>query len=293
MNTRLFSSKIFLIICSIGMDAVLVLGADITSFLIRFGQSTGPFPRPNFTAYLNLMLPPAKDGKRTGRVVVSASLKSALKGTVSLSGGAVAITPDTFEVDLSPGELEAFEADVRASADKKNEFVMIKATLTTADRSLCTQVPYSIPRPVYSKYRTSMPKVEAEAFTAQGGGSVQKRSDKEHVSAQCLSHWDKEGHWLEWKFPAPKEGRYELIFRYSATREARREVTVDGRRLGVLEFSATGGFGDNGKDWKEQAFRNFHKTGKLGLSAGEHVLRVTNIGNTSMNLDFIGYHRID
>jgi len=39
------------------MDALLVLGADIISFLIRFGQSTGPFPRPNFTAYLSLLLP--------------------------------------------------------------------------------------------------------------------------------------------------------------------------------------------------------------------------------------------
>ncbi len=57
MNKRAFPSKIFLVICSIGMDALLVLGADIISFLIRFGKTTGPFPRPNFTAYLQLLLP--------------------------------------------------------------------------------------------------------------------------------------------------------------------------------------------------------------------------------------------
>lgn len=57
MNKRNFPSKIFLVICSIGIDAILVLGADMTSFLIRFGHATGPFPRPNFTAYLKLLLP--------------------------------------------------------------------------------------------------------------------------------------------------------------------------------------------------------------------------------------------
>ena len=57
MNKRAFPSKLFLIICSIGIDALLVLGADVVSFLIRFGHTTGPFPRPNFTAYLSLLLP--------------------------------------------------------------------------------------------------------------------------------------------------------------------------------------------------------------------------------------------
>jgi len=57
MNKNTFPSKITLVICSIGMDAILILGADIISFLIRFGHVTGPFPRPNFTAYLELLMP--------------------------------------------------------------------------------------------------------------------------------------------------------------------------------------------------------------------------------------------
>ncbi len=57
MNNREFPSKVLLVIGSLGMDAALVFCADITAFLLRFGRGQGPFPRTNFTAYLQLLLP--------------------------------------------------------------------------------------------------------------------------------------------------------------------------------------------------------------------------------------------
>lgn len=57
MNKQPFPSKILLVISSIGMDALLVLSADIAAFFIRFGHAEGPFPRPNFAAYLKILGP--------------------------------------------------------------------------------------------------------------------------------------------------------------------------------------------------------------------------------------------
>lgn len=57
MNKRIFPSKEFLIILSIFVDAFLVFAAELTAFFFRFGPETGPFPRVNFSAFLQILIP--------------------------------------------------------------------------------------------------------------------------------------------------------------------------------------------------------------------------------------------
>jgi len=57
MNKRIFPSKEFLIILSIFIDAFLVFAAELTAFFFRFGLETGPFPRVNFSAFLQIAIP--------------------------------------------------------------------------------------------------------------------------------------------------------------------------------------------------------------------------------------------
>jgi exopolysaccharide biosynthesis polyprenyl glycosylphosphotransferase len=57
MNRKNLTSKLVLILSSLIIDALLVLGAEIAGFFLRFGLTEGPFPRPNFTDFLRLLLP--------------------------------------------------------------------------------------------------------------------------------------------------------------------------------------------------------------------------------------------
>ncbi len=242
---------------------------------------------------VNLTLLKTDKGVRQCRVVVSAPLTGGLQGTVKLNGGRLKLTPDTFSVDLMPGQLQSFEAEVSGDLPKDAPAVnYLEAVLETPAGTLRTVTPANIPNPPAGKYQSALPKVEAEAFTGQGGGQVQVRTDKVNVSDRAISHWDSEGHWLEWKLNLPEAGRYELVIRYCTAGEAQRDVTLDGQTLGRLVFSETGGLGDYAGDWQELKVDGFSTQPQLTLSAGEHLLRLTNVAGTTLNLDFIAYRKI-
>ncbi|MBT3380597.1 MAG: hypothetical protein HN742_10275 [Lentisphaerae bacterium] len=233
------------------------------------------------------LLPKTDDKRRRCRVVVSAPLNTALQGTLALSTGST-----TFAVDLKPGELTSFEADVHGELPEKVPLTFLDATLSTAEGQLRTRVPVSIPKPPPGTYKSSLPRVEAEAFSGQGGGNVKVRADKANVSGRAFSHWDAAGHWLEWTLDLAEAGRYELVFRYCTPGKAIREVAIDGKGLGQLTLPGTGGFGDTKGDWLEQPFNTFPEAKVLRLQAGKHILRVTNVNDTAMNLDFIGFRKM-
>ncbi|OGV62783.1 MAG: hypothetical protein A3K19_07605 [Lentisphaerae bacterium RIFOXYB12_FULL_65_16] len=242
---------------------------------------------------VNLTLLPQAEGKRRARVVVSAPLDASLQGTLAVDGGPIKAQPGPFAVDLKPGQVQAFDVELDGTIPPEaSDATELTATLQTERGPLCTRVPMNIPKPPPGKYQTSLPKVEAEAFSGQGGGEVKVRADKANVSGQAISHWDSNGHWLEWKLKLPEAGRYELVFRYCASGPALRDAAIDGRPMGQLALPATGGFGDYGGDWMELAFAKFTDIPALDLEAGEHVLRITNVKDTSLNLDFIGYRKV-
>jgi len=243
---------------------------------------------------VNLTLMPPVDKTRRCRVVVTAPLTKGVEGTLTLSGGVLKVQPEVVTVAVKPGQLQVIEAELFGEIpDDIKEANYAQATLTTPQGILCTRVPTHLPKPSLRKYQTALPRVEAEAFCAQGGGEVRIRNDKPNVSDRAISHWDSQGHWLEWRLNIPESSRYELVFRYSTPNGAVREASLDGHPLGRLTFPGTGGFGDMDRDWRELPVNAFSGSSPLFLTAGAHILRLTNIDGAGLNLDFIGYRKLD
>ncbi len=221
-------------------------------------------------------------------VVLTAPADRALRGTVRLTAGpGVTLGADTIEVDVAPGQVGRYpvaltltRGDIpfalqagEVSARFEGEGGPLTAALTVE--------PLDEPM-------TDLPRTQAEAFTAQGGGEVHIREDKLAADGTCFSHWDAPGHWLEWKFTAPADGRYLLVVRYCAQDEVRRAVVIDGDELGEFNFRATGGFSGERNDWRHEVLRG--PDGEplvIELAAGEHTLRMTNADGNGMNVDYL------
>ncbi len=128
--------------------------------------------------------------------------------------------------------------------------------------------------------------VQAEDFAAQEGGMVEV-TDRGHNVGRMITKWHQDlGHWLEWSFPVEQARRYAIYARYgSGGTEPRRALTIDGEPPDAafedITFEPTGGYGRAEKDWR---------VARLGpavaLSAGEHTLRMTNLGD-GMALDYL------
>lgn len=133
--------------------------------------------------------------------------------------------------------------------------------------------------------------VEAESFTAQGGGSVERTAAKVGAQGESFLHWDLAGHWLEWRAEVPA-GRYELWLRAcGAEPRAVRKLLVDGRVTAAgeaLEVLGTGGYSNERDDWR--SFRVTASDGRplaLTLGAGAVTLRIENVDGHSLNLDWL------
>ncbi|MEN6302164.1 MAG: carbohydrate-binding protein, partial [Armatimonadia bacterium] len=141
--------------------------------------------------------------------------------------------------------------------------------------------------------------VQAEDFAEQQGGLAEIVSDRQAVWGKAITKWHNDlGHWLQWKFTVPKTGNYHVIFRYGTLSEkTRRSLEIDGKvpnpTAAEIAFPRTGGFGSSPQDWKYQTLQD--AAGKdlaLPLTAGEHTLRMTTLGD-GMALDFIALVRAD
>jgi hypothetical protein len=126
-------------------------------------------------------------------------------------------------------------------------------------------------------------------FSKEGGGRVKVRNqaEKPGTFGPSISHWDKQGHWIEYKLPVPKVGTYLLVLRYAASSEVVREIRVDGESL-TQTFDGTGGFGGAARDWQFATVREANAK-IYTLSAGEHVIRLENCDSMGMNLDFLSF----
>lgn len=135
--------------------------------------------------------------------------------------------------------------------------------------------------------------IQAEDMAAQGVGTAEVVSDRHAVWGTAVTKWHAdEGHWIEWKFTVPETARYRVIFRYSTDSEnTRRRLEIDGAvpdpAAAQIAFPRTGGFGHNPADWKYLTLQDAAGNDvALPLTAGEHTLRMTNLGD-GLALDFI------
>lgn len=141
--------------------------------------------------------------------------------------------------------------------------------------------------------------VEAENFNAQGGGKVDKNTTRPGTSGGgCITGMDDAGQWQTWQLKVPADGDYQVTLRYAGGRKwvVWRELQVDGKlpapAFAKIELPPSGGWGRAVADWRNLTLAD--AAGKpltLHLSAGEHTLRMSNLGgageNGSANLDAI------
>lgn len=143
-----------------------------------------------------------------------------------------------------------------------------------------------VPPPIHEARLPGLVMVQAEDFTAQGGGAVEV-TDRGANVGQMITKWHQDpDHWLEWALPVPREGRYLLYARYGTGSEnARRSLTIDGESPGgayeEISFPKTGGFGRSPEEWRVKRLGP-----ALTLGAGERTLRLTNLGD-GLALDYI------
>lgn len=133
-------------------------------------------------------------------------------------------------------------------------------------------------------------RLQAEATTGQGGteAPVQVWRDRLGADGAAISHWDRQGHWLEWAFQVPQAGDYWLLLKYACPAEARRTVILDGQAVGDLRLPASGGYTTRDRDdYAVEVLRS--RAGEVlavSLGAGPHVLRLANADGVGCNLDY-------
>jgi hypothetical protein len=219
-------------------------------------------------------------------LVVTAPAGEAIAGTVRLEAGdGVELANDEVQIDVPAGEMRRYpisatvEGDLLLRAEERSVSAALDGDLEL--QGGVTLVPVDEPQ-------TEWPRAQAEEIAAQGGGEVQLREDKIGADGNCFSHWDDPGHWLEWTLNAPEAGRYALVVRYCANDSPIRTVSVDGDRVGEFVFPGTGGFSSSTSDWTHHLLRD--EAGEpvvLELAAGEHTLRMENVGGNGMNVDYL------
>ena len=92
-------------------------------------------------------------------------------------------------------------------------------------------------------------------------------------------------------FRSPVAGKYRLLLKYCSDSPApRRELLVDGaspaEACKEIRFERTGGFSTGTDDWRYLAVSTAGQPLRLDLSAGEHVLRMANLGD-GLALDWL------
>lgn len=232
---------------------------------------------------LNLTALQATGGRPTCRLVVSAPLDRAVQGTVVLaSPQALVADPGRVEVDLAPGERLVREVGVTAT-DSAVRSGVIEARLDLPEGPLRARVTLRVTSPFL---QTGIV-VQAEALAAEEGGNVQLRTDKPGTMGEAISHWDDQGHALEWGVAIPRTGTYRLVVRYSTPARVRRRVSLDGADAGLLELPSTGGFGDAAVDWDHGVLATDGRPVVLRLEEGRRRLRLTNADGRGCNLDYL------
>jgi len=135
--------------------------------------------------------------------------------------------------------------------------------------------------------------VQAEDFSAQGGGEVTLPEGKTAAIGKAVSKWDNDGQWIEWKATVPKTAYYKIVLCGCTNQDRLREVAVNGTpavELGAFSFPSTGGFSNGNDDWRlvvipDPADKSAPMTFKL--QEGENTIRMTNVGGGGLNVDYI------
>ena len=134
-------------------------------------------------------------------------------------------------------------------------------------------------------------RIQAEEPAGQGGteSPVRLWHDRKGADGSAFSHWDAEGHWLEYCFETARAGEYLLLVKYACPHNALRTVALDGETLGTVRLANSGGYTlADRDDYSVTLLSDSDEVPRrITLAAGEHVLRLTNADGRGCNLDYL------
>jgi len=183
-----------------------------------------------------------------------------------------------YEVTLKPLEVKSFTQKIGSTNQ-------VEAKLLFNDgKKLVNRQTVKLPPRKTGIVKAEGLVAEAENFVSESGGNAKIRTDKAGVSGKSISHWDNAGHAIDWKITIPEAGKYTLTFRYTAANDSTRELKINGKSVGVVSFTSTGGLGNSPTDWENATF-------EADLPAGEQTLTLVNDQGTMLNLDYISLQK--
>ncbi len=132
-------------------------------------------------------------------------------------------------------------------------------------------------------------KLEAEAFTAQSGGTVEVVT-KIGASGSAFKGWDEAGHQLSWEVSIPQTSDYALQLRHCGMSLASRGFLIDNKPVdgftNFFQIESTGGFSSDKDNWKNDYLAGPNGGIRIRLTEGKHLLTLTSSGGP-MNLDWL------
>ncbi|MHB8995548.1 MAG: carbohydrate-binding domain-containing protein [Armatimonadota bacterium] len=135
-------------------------------------------------------------------------------------------------------------------------------------------------------FAAELVRVEAEDWSAQGGGDVKILANPDASAGKTVSYWEEHGVWLEVTLEISRPGDYLLSVGYAlAWPESKRKVFVDGQEVGEIVLPSTTGWSIFGTA----------TTGlrPLALQPGKHTLRFLNANSVGLSLDWVALHTAD
>lgn len=142
-------------------------------------------------------------------------------------------------------------------------------------------------RPVTKELQEGTVKLIASSYSGEGGGKVMVSDKSANSRNRFIREWDYKGHWLEWKIPGCKAGKYEVIFRYATNSKQVRKMTLNGEVVDGLEgfkMPLSGGW----DDWCEVLLPV-----PVKLKDGDNILRMENTGGNGLNMDEVIFRKVE
>jgi len=136
--------------------------------------------------------------------------------------------------------------------------------------------------------------MQAEDFTAEGGGAVHITDKKVATIGTCFLSWNNSGHWIEWKVNAEEAGYYNFSFVYCAESGTKRQLLINGKSpdLDITEnivLKPTGGWARSSDDWILYTIMNSisEKPLLIYLNKGENIIKMENTSGGGANMDYL------
>ena len=118
--------------------------------------------------------------------------------------------------------------------------------------------------------------------------------DRSPLLGTCISHWSKAGHELVWRFTPPQPGRYRIGLAYCCAGDGSRELIVDGKPVTVFTCPATGGLGQDNRDWRTLFIKGADgKNVELDLGKKPAEITLRSDKGDSVNLNYIWLEKAD